>query len=607
MDIMEAYNNSEVLGYIRGQQSAQTYTAVVNKSLYKAGVVESQPPQVGEDAVVMVKSEDGRNIFVVGKVVSVEADSDVKVGVYVQGGQPYYAPFTVIAKFVPQATFVIKDDKAEVISFRTVLNTGTEIKRLTREFIDAFINMFSQKKVFTPGRFLGSDVPVPLWLPHFGDGDNGIGEAYHIGIFGRTGSGKSALAKILMAYYAMHSEMSVIVLDPQGEFLRDFQQDRAGKGTYPLDVDYYWHKTGGKVIYAPISRMTFEDKDDIRALLMAVIHRIAKFVGISGDKRERLVDAVLPIFHAFALYLHGKDERVSEEMKRMFRIFGEGQLGDVLKSIRDRDSSTQVLDDMATLVLDRIDGRMDDIYDTESSRKEKRGNIERLREDKDRYEEFKEALRGILLLIEGDKTIDDLIKETISGHNLLVLSVSDVEEVDEFLQYFLIDTFLRKLVRIAGKRFKRGEHLNTMVFLDEAHRFVPSSRADDAFAESLRKGLIRAVRETRKYGLGWTFISQTLGSLAPDVIYQIRIFFIGYGLVMASEREKVRELVSGYPGSMDVYMSFPDPFSAKFFGKSIFPFMAVGPASPLSATGAPLFFASYDAIKVKLSLSALLR
>ena len=612
MDIIQAYENAPELGYIRGQQSAGSYTAVVSRQVYNPNKIDTSPLQVGEDAIVMVEDISGNRIFIIGKVVSVEADTDVKVGVYVQGGDMIYAPSTVIARFVPQTSFVMKETpsgiKVEVVTFKTVLNAGTVIKRMTWEFIESFIDMFSDRKVFTPGTFLGSSVPIPFWLPHFGTEDkNGIGEAYHIGIFGRTGSGKSALAKILMAYYAVHRPMSIIVLDPQGEFYRDLS-GKGGSGTYPLDVVHYWKATGGSVILAPIYKIAFEDRDDIESLLMAVITKITRFIGITMEvKKARLVDIVLPIFHGFALYISGKEHKVPPSIAAEFReVFGDGDLSSLLNDVFKDGEDSVVLDDIAKLVLDRIDRRMDDIYDRESTREEKRKNILRLKDDPERYIEFKRALLHILKLISGERTINDLINRTVDTHTMLVLSMSSSGDIDEFLQYFLIDTFLRKLVSIASSRFKQGKQMNTMVFLDEAHRFVPSGRQDDEYVESLRRRLITAVRETRKYGLGWTFISQTLGSLSSEVVYQIRIFLIGYGLVMASERAKVRELVSGYPGAMDVYMSFPDPFSSKFFGRSFFPFMGVGPVSPLSATGAPLFFASYDASSVRRSLDKLI-
>jgi hypothetical protein len=62
-----------------------------------------------------------------------------------------------------------------------------------------------------------------MWFKHFGKGKNGAGEAYHIGIFGKTGSGKSVLAKMILPAYCKHKEMSVFILDPQGEFARDFR------------------------------------------------------------------------------------------------------------------------------------------------------------------------------------------------------------------------------------------------------------------------------------------------------------------------------------------------------------------------------------------------
>jgi hypothetical protein len=90
-------------------------------------------------------------------------------------------------------------------------------------------------------------------------------------------------------------------------------------------------------------------------------------------------------------------------------------------------------------------------------------------------------------------------------------------------------------------------------------------------------------------------VSQTLASLDKELVSQIRIFFVGYGLNHGSDRDKLSSMLSGYPGAMDVYMQFPDPFSSQFYGIRIFPFMAIGPASPLSASGFPIFFRTYDA------------
>lgn len=56
-----------------------------------------------------------------------------------------------------------------------------------------------------------------------------------------------------------------------------------------------------------------------------------------------------------------------------------------------------------------------------------------------------------------------------------------------------------------------------------------------AVASGVRSVLIDAARTTRKYGLGWMFISQTLSSLHWEILHQLRISFFGFGLALGSE------------------------------------------------------------------------
>jgi len=56
------------------------------------------------------------------------------------------------------------------------------------------------------------------------------------------------------------------------------------------------------------------------------------------------------------------------------------------------------------------------------------------------------------------------------------------------------------------------------------------------------------------------------------------------------ERRVLEELL-GRGSHIDLYQSFKDPQTAAIMGeKKEFPFMVYGPISPLSASGAPLFF-----------------
>ncbi len=130
--------------------------------------------------------------------------------------------------------------------------------------------------------------------------------------------------------------------------------------------------------------------------------------------------------------------------------------------------------------------------------------------------------------------------------------------------------------------------LNSLVVIDEAHRFAPRGKIEDDSLNDVKKTLIDAVRTTRKYGLGWMFISQTLSSLDKDIINQIRIFTFGFGLAWGVERQALREIIGGQKEALSLYQMFRDPHSS--LGKRKYSFMSVGPISPLSFSDSPLFF-----------------
>ena len=83
------------------------------------------------------------------------------------------------------------------------------------------------------------------------------------------------------------------------------------------------------------------------------------------------------------------------------------------------------------------------------------------------------------------------------------------------MQKVVINQMLSKLVAAAQAKFtEKRESLNTLVVLDEAHRLAPRRIADGGDDGIILKNtLLDAIRTTRKFGLGWMFISQTLASL----------------------------------------------------------------------------------------------
>jgi hypothetical protein len=176
----------------------------------------------------------------------------------------------------------------------------------------------------------------------------------------------------------------------------------------------------------------------------------------------------------------------------------------------------------------------------------------------------------------------------------------------EELQRRILSKLLNVLVAQSTGSLTSGESANVLVLLDEAHRHAPSGRLEeDSEAERLRALLRRSVRETRKYGIGWFFISQTLGGLDNEIVQQLRILAFGFGLAMGSEFDRLKDFAGGDKRSLELYQSFRDPQSFPRKDLQEFPFMAVGPVSPLAFSGKPLFFSMFTDMNEFLRINSL--
>src|SRR6266511_2699950 len=137
---------------------------------------------------------------------------------------------THLAKMVVSAVFRQADGTGfDPSILGTVPPTGTLIEAVSDAVLDAMLECYCGHLFFL-GRVYGSTPKLPLWFKHFDRGLEGAGEAYHLGIFGKTGSGKSVLAKMLLVVYARYQEMGVLVIDPQGEFAKDFRGHASTEG-----------------------------------------------------------------------------------------------------------------------------------------------------------------------------------------------------------------------------------------------------------------------------------------------------------------------------------------------------------------------------------------
>ncbi|MBC7335622.1 MAG: ATP-binding protein, partial [Clostridia bacterium] len=350
------------------------------------------------------------------------------------------------------------------------------------------------------GTVFGSTPRLPMWFKHFDQGPHGAGEAYHLGIFGKTGSGKSVLAKMILLAYARHRDMALLVIDPQGEFAKDARGSPGGG--FPLRLDLVLRRLEREPVVVGVRQLVLDRWDLFEEILyesdffeQLTIPRGENRRLACGTLRDRLDRSGVKLAD-----LHGR-----RSFEQAWALLGDERIQRVF-------------------------------YRSEGSR--------------ERYEEADPnefyGLRWLPLarLFQwepGKQRVEALLQDmfTRSPRPLVVVDLSAQQQGDllwnDTIQALVIKRLLEG-IRFASERAYQGNRsLNTLVVIDEAHRLAPRERLEDEHRQRIRDTLVDAVRTTRKYGLGWMFISQTLASLHMEIIQQLRIMCFGFGLGLGSE------------------------------------------------------------------------
>ena len=451
----------------------------------------------------------------------------------------------------------------------TVPATGTPINLVNDDILDVILHPY-RDQIFYLGHVYGSKPKLPLWFKHFDKGPDGAGEAYHLGIFGKTGSGKSVLAKMILIAYARYPKMPLLVIDPQGEFAQDFRQDSVA-GDFALPIKDLTKQLNKPSFVLTIKNLVLDRWDLFEQILYE--SQFFEMLTIPKSENRQIAASVL-----------------IEKLKK-----GKIKLAELhLKSSFDKAWSI-LADERAQRIF----------YRSEASRT----RFNTALEEADRDEFFSQHWEPVAKLFrvdrEGVRTVDKALgwllnRDTATSPILIVdLSRQQAEGLfwNDKIQSLVIKRLLDGLNQTAEYFFKEGQSLNTLVIIDEAHRLAPRElpREDDT-RRAVRSVLIDAARTTRKYGLGWLFISQTLSSLHPEIVQQLRIFFFGFGLALGQEFQSLRQLVGSSGTALDLYQLFRDPHSSFDIASREYSFMTIGPVSPLSFAGTPLFFNAFNTV-----------
>ena len=447
--------------------------------------------------------------------------------------------------------------------------TGSKAFILRPRFLNEVLKS-CQRDLFYLGKDYGGNINFPMWFKHFGNGNGGVREAYHTGIFGKTGSGKTGLAKMLIAAYGRHKGMGILVIDPQGEFSREMEGAQVGQ--QKLDIGPLLRQDLKRIVHVVTLKQLQLDDWDLLEELLTESRFFETALSIRGADNIRTArDLTFQYWRSVGLENLNTESCVEETLARLkqsaFRIY---------KTRSYRDEFIQVLDGLITPA--GIEPR------------------------------FWNAWQRTMTMFEGGHTkfrvkslISALVRPNSNSKPIIVLNLAGTAQHARYadsLQKRIISHIADSIIEGSAKTLGTDQTSNTLVILDEAHRFAPSGIGGQQLESGdkiLRDDLRRAVRETRKYGVGWMFISQTMQGLDSELLMQLRTMFFGYGLAFGLEFQRLRELAGGDDDAMDLYRSFRDPHSAMDDQSKQFPFMAIGPISPMPFSGQPLFFSAFNA------------
>lgn len=443
--------------------------------------------------------------------------------------------------------------------------TGAAVSRVTDDFLKSLLRRHANEITYL-GMIYRSDVRLPLTIRHFGRSDQGgAGEAYHSGVFGMTGSGKSALASYLIAAQLRHPEMGVFVIDPQGQF--------TSEEGLPFSLQE-WAESLGRTV------QTFSITRDLRLGKNAPL--LSELLGLTRFFRDMLTlkgeenrESAVAEFHRLVAGITDWDRRAAD---------------DVLRQVL-----TALLND--TQALTRI-------YASQQARGRLASMLTSITSDAAQFRMAHEIFLPVHSLFTGrnpqggqrtpvSAVLENVFASSGGARPLTIIDFSGAGYAEDLLGSPAVKARILRLVcgelnRRAERQYQQGSSLNVLVVFDEAHRFASQTPEDDE-SEALAYRLVDYVRTTRKYGLGWMFITQEITSLRRGIFDQLRVRCFGYGLTSGTELTRLRETI-GDPAAVELYRSFVDPAAVK---PSEYPFMLSGPVSPLSFTGAPVFLSVY--------------
>ena len=465
----------------------------------------------------------------------------------------------------PSGTYVYPLDRALAISIMSAMYEGYNLVYL--------------------GYVYGTDTPVALNLSPFAVRSStykGLGEARMIGIFGRIGSGKSWLAAYLLIGYARNPDMGILVLDPQGELSANFPTSTSKMPFHEM-LKYACHRS---VFAVPTKDLRIDPKD-----IYAVSMFLGKFIAqnlLLGRKEEKLNQLMYKLrtkmaaANASTKWLN-PGAVYTEALKAVYDNNTEAIAKELGISADEAKDIGKIVRKIFEKFIDQLAQVVGEVYSDPTDIKNK---LRSMKNDPIALELFSSFLN--LFDVRSGTTMDEIINKVLEQKAVVLLDLSG--KYDDSLKWIDKNEFAAiyirlitdKLRRKAEVLFKGGELLNVLIAIDEAHNFVGKAAEDEEEMAELKKQIETNVRETRKYGIGWLFITQSMTNFSTDIYRQLHDVFFLSGLGVGADETHMKERVPDE--YIEIYQSMPDPKSTGEYW-----FMHIGSLATLSVVASATF------------------
>jgi DNA helicase HerA-like ATPase len=466
--------------------------------------------------------------------------------------------------------------------------TGEDVVRVDDKVLNEIIKS-QLDEVFYMGdiyRMMGTRLPLN---PSDFSGARG---AFHAGVFGPSGVGKSVFTTYYIAGQMRHENLGILVIDPQGQW--------ATNNGFAFNLHDLARVVGREVVIKSLAREVRLPQDKYLFLELLLKTRFFGAGGLnirtaqaieaaksavedalsqpkwselsSGDLLDLILNALLKATEAGDIYKDLKIDKPTGE----FKPEGAGWkllclIKEVLGTKGDRRNGfIRTMLPVASLFAPQTpDGGV-------------RMKMERLLHlalDRTPPRPF------IVLNMAAEEPGDDADEDA----QALAKALNS-----DSVRARILRTLFERLERISGEEYRKGkELLNSLIVFDEAWRYAPKSSSDDEI-KALSNKLAEYARETRKYGVGWMYVLQSPSELHPTVWDQLKSGFRAFGFGLSGgDLDLVKQQVDRRE-SIDLYRSFAQPSTMN----PVYPFMLVGAISPLSFTMAPLYMTVYNSFTV---------